>query len=891
LGADVWSYRYDDAGTLRSATHGSSTWQYAHGPRGELTSVTQPDGTVFTYGRNELAELSSIAVSTAAGNPAEAVPSRTFDHDHLGRETRRTRGTTVWTTSWASGRGTTTRSGGSDQVSLVLDGRGRVLARGFVNGPESVAGHTSIAYAYNGLGELMQAVEQGADGTITTVFRHDDPRGLLTRIERDGAPSVVYGRRPTSGDVESVTVGSSSVTYGFDGFGRVSSIDGAAGTVSVGWEAGGARIESLSGGGLHEKRCYDGAGRLTEVLNATSAVLCGAVGPELVAGYVYRYQGDAGARGNRTSETIYTEGAAPQTTTFGYDAADRLTGVQYPDRAVLYRLAADGTRLAEKAAPDVADLGPAGWVSMVGTTEHVAYHYDGRGGLTSLTDELSGGATIATWTVDAAGRVTSETRGGMTKTFGWDAEGRLREVTLAPPAPALPYTVSYAYDHAGRRVRKSGPGGVSTYLWGQGELVTESPAGGSTVVYQRLGGDVVGIGGERVLHDGLGSVVGRATSYGVPTQYRYDAWGAFRGDARPRAGAPSLAYAGQHWDEEVGLSYAQQRWYQPETGRFLSEDPVGPEGRLETPSAMHVFGYAAANPLRFTDPNGTCPGGDCGLAKQWAEDDSELARLCKVEHNEQACKLMKAEGVAAAGVVAAGVAVALAPAVPAVATQVAVSVGNAGGGAMVAEEATAAGLLAVAGKQCVEAPSLESCGTAVFLALTRRSPGAARGGKSSAAPSPGSGAQVAAVEEPAAIEARGAVPTPRSSATSGGAAPAAGEPLAGQPGTPGTAIVKYDPKLAAEQLLGESWETQGGRTISPHAAQQMTKPPPGRVPMTKDEVDVVLDTATKVRKVTVKPEGDTVTVQRPDLPGKPQVVVDAATGKRVVTVIKNKDRQ
>jgi len=50
---------------------------------------------------------------------------------------------------------------------------------------------------------------------------------------------------------------------------------------------------------------------------------------------------------------------------------------------------------------------------------------------------------------------------------------------------------------------------------------------------------------------------------------------------------------------------------------------------------------------------------------------------------------------------------------------------------------------------------------------------------------------------------------------------------------------------------------------------------------------LVLDTATRVRKVTIKADGDTVTVQRPDLPGKPQVVVDAATGKRVVTVIKN----
>jgi hypothetical protein len=120
--------------------------------------------------------------------------------------------------------------------------------------------------------------------------------------------------------------------------------------------------------------------------------------------------------------------------------------------------------------------------------------------------------------------------------------------------------------------------------------------------------------------------------------------------------------------------------------------------------------------------------------------------------------------------------------------------------------------------------------------------------------------------------------------TSGGAqAPDGTNTKSGQT----TAIVKYDPKFASEQLLGESWETAGGRTIGPHAAERMKNPPRGRAPMSKTEVDEVLDTANKVRKVTQHPEGDTITVQRTDLPGKPQVVVDAATGKRVITVVKN----
>jgi RHS repeat-associated protein len=390
-------------------------------------------------------------------------------------------------------------------------------------------------------------------------------------------------------------------TYGYDEFARVSSVSGPAGTVNVGWEEGGARLRTLQGGGVYERRCYDGSGRLTEVLTGTSDVACGTTSSSLIAGYVYRYGGAAGARGNRTSQTFMSAGPS-ETTTYGYDEADRLTGVQYPGRATVYRLGADGTRLGEKSVTAAGDLGPGGFDAVTLPDEHLAYQYDGAGGLTRITDELANHAVVAGYEVDAAGRVTSESRGGVTRSYRWDAEGRLREATVAPAAPAIPHTVSFGYDHAGRRVRKTGPAGTATYLWGDGELVGETPPGGPLLAYQRLGDLAVGIGGERLVHDGLGSVVGRVGG-GQPTLYGYDAWGGFRGGA-PGPGAPSLAYAGQHWDQDAGLSYAQQRWYQPGTGRFLSEDPVGAEAYLTTPTELAPFLYARGNPLQFKDPLG-----------------------------------------------------------------------------------------------------------------------------------------------------------------------------------------------------------------------------------------------------------------------------------------------
>ncbi|WP_088741034.1 hypothetical protein [Haliangium sp. UPWRP_2] len=117
------------------------------------------------------------------------------------------------------------------------------------------------------------------------------------------------------------------------------------------------------------------------------------------------------------------------------------------------------------------------------------------------------------------------------------------------------------------------------------------------------------------------------------------------------------------------------------------------------------------------------------------------------------------------------------------------------------------------------------------------------------------------------------------------AAERAGQSAAGQVGA--TQLAPYDPAFAAQQILGHPPVTPGGRVLTPHAAERMAKPPSGRSPMSVHEVDEVLDRGTRIRKVSPHPQGATVTVQHPGMPGKPQVVVDAATGKRVITVIKN----
>jgi len=57
-------------------------------------------------------------------------------------------------------------------------------------------------------------------------------------------------------------------------------------------------------------------------------------------------------------------------------------------------------------------------------------------------------------------------------------------------------------------------------------------------------------------------------------------------------------------DRETGLYYAKARYYDPELGIFLTEDPS--LGQLDTPPSLHRYLYAYQNPTVYVDPVGRC---------------------------------------------------------------------------------------------------------------------------------------------------------------------------------------------------------------------------------------------------------------------------------------------
>ena len=66
-------------------------------------------------------------------------------------------------------------------------------------------------------------------------------------------------------------------------------------------------------------------------------------------------------------------------------------------------------------------------------------------------------------------------------------------------------------------------------------------------------------------------------------------------------------FTGQKKDS-TGLYYFKARYYDPETGRFLTPDKWG--GTYKRPQTLNKYVYCMNNPLRYADPTGNVPTGD-----------------------------------------------------------------------------------------------------------------------------------------------------------------------------------------------------------------------------------------------------------------------------------------
>ncbi len=214
------------------------------------------------------------------------------------------------------------------------------------------------------------------------------------------------------------------------------------------------------------------------------------------------------------------------------------------------------------------------------------------------------GVLEAEYTYDANGNRIAADKNGIIRQFNFTARDRLKSLNLqgAPPE------VEWHYDDAGFRIAETTPSEARRFRWDSESLAFETNVLGNVLARYDHGPDRIlaetEAGSTKTwLTDALQTPVKRLNSDGSAySTTRYDEFGLVEEESSPDT--PRFGFTGHQRgpDAEPDLYYAQQRWYNAATGRFLSEDPL--LGNPDNPPSLHRYLYAFANPVVFVDPDG-----------------------------------------------------------------------------------------------------------------------------------------------------------------------------------------------------------------------------------------------------------------------------------------------
>lgn len=280
-------------------------------------------------------------------------------------------------------------------------------------------------------------------------------------------------------------------------------------------------------------------------------------------------------------------------TRYRYDAAHQLAGVTRPDGASeAYGYDAAGN-LVEAPHLPAAAIGPGNQLVMANGG---SLGYDGRN-------------NVAEWERD-----------GRSLRFQRDALDRLRAIEGLD----APWTADY--DPLGRRVRKTFGAAWTEYFWDTDRLAAELHSSGRLRVYVYVD-DFSLTPWLMIDYDSVDAEPGSGKLHYLVTDQRGAPVAALDGDGRRVWSAELAPYglakaegelevshrlAGQLYDAETGLCYNRFRYYSPELGRYLEEDPAGTGGGL------NLYAYTWCPLVQF-DPRGLATCSVCGT-KHESED-------------------------------------------------------------------------------------------------------------------------------------------------------------------------------------------------------------------------------------------------------------------------------
>lgn len=302
--------------------------------------------------------------------------------------------------------------------------------------------------------------------------------------------------------------------------------------------------------------------------------------------FTYNYDSD----GKRQSETRIS-GSSSQTTSYSYDNAGRLNQAILPNGTCRnYNYDLDSNRTQTQEAP----TGCNGTFSTTATYTYDPTTTPGTDQLTKIT--ASGTTTNYAYTSDG------QTSSQGTTNYTWDGFGDLQTATVGSN------TVTYTYDPTGALKTRSSSAPATTTNYLLGDLFETDSSGNITSSYaDGPAGDLANYNGpptnastpSYLYYDAHGNLAAEANSSGSQTaNHTYDPFGAPT-DTVP-TNSTTHRFVGRwnkQYDTTTSLILMGARPYDPNTGRFLTVDPI-PGGSLNN------YDYAGQDPINNYDLSG-----------------------------------------------------------------------------------------------------------------------------------------------------------------------------------------------------------------------------------------------------------------------------------------------
>ncbi|MFF5635437.1 putative T7SS-secreted protein [Streptomyces sp. NPDC012825] len=552
----VESWTYDGEGNCLSHTDArGGTTRFTYTDFDLLTSRTDPDGVRYAFTHDTDLRLTRVT------NPQ----GLTWDYayDPAGRTLSETDfdGRSLRYAYDAAGRLVARTNGLGQTVRFERDALGRIVRK-------DAEGAVST-YEYDVFDELAVATNPDA-----RLERLRDRHGrLLSETVNGRTLSYAYdeaGRR-----VGRTTPGGSVSTWTYDAAGRRTSLTASGRELTFSFDASGREVERSVADFVSLTSSYDVMSRLTaqEVTSARDG------GRLQHRAYAYRPDGNL---------TAVTDGFSG-TRRFDLDGAGRVTAVRADRWTERYAYDEAGNQTEAEwpsAHPSHAATGPRAYEgTRITRAGAVRYEHDDQGRIVLR-------------------RKTRLSRKPDTWRYTWDAEDRLRSVTT-PDGTVW----SYAYDPLGRRVSKHSALETVHFTWDDTTLCeqttenvvltwdhaglrplsqTERRTDTNDERFFAIVTDLIGTPTELVDESGELAWRTRSTLWGTTT------W------TRDATTYTPLRFPGQYFDPESGLHYNYFRYYDPESARYLSQDPLGLAPAPNPATYVH-------NPHTWSDPLGLAP--------------------------------------------------------------------------------------------------------------------------------------------------------------------------------------------------------------------------------------------------------------------------------------------